>query len=118
MEFWKALLKSIIYQKYFPAKWRKMLAKPVTTVVYTGFCAWGEVLFSLEKAKISRFCKLENFQKMLKNQWKFYNSWKFFRKFCDFLKMLSKFSRQFREKYRQFCKCGFVGGSGGGAPRS
>ena len=33
----------------------------------------GGVLFSLEKAKISRFCKLENFQKMLKKQWKFYS---------------------------------------------
>ena len=48
-------------------------------VVYTGFWAWGGghgsngpvwggVLFSLEKAKISRFFKLEIFQKILKKQ--------------------------------------------------
>ena len=58
------------------------------SVVYTGFWAWGVPgamvplggggLFSLEKAKISRFFKLENFQKILKNQWKFYNFLKIF----------------------------------------
>ena len=49
------------------------------SVVYIGLCvwggvpgAWGGVLFSLEKSKISHIFKLENFQKLL-NQCKFYN---------------------------------------------
>ena len=33
----------------------------------------GGDFFTLEKSKISRFFKLENFQKMLKKQWKIYN---------------------------------------------
>ena len=47
------------------------------SVVYTGFCvwggvpgAWGGVLFSLEKSKISHFFKLENFQKNVKKSMK------------------------------------------------
>ena len=88
-------------------------------VVYTGFWAWGGVpaaivpfgggvLFSLGKAKISRFCKLENFQKCFKNQWKNYKFLEILRKFCDFLKILSKFSEKFREKFRKFAKYGHV----------
>ena len=41
---------------------------------------------------------------------------KILRKFCDFLKILSKFSQKFREKFRKFSKSGLVGDSGGGAP--
>ena len=40
--------------------------------------------FSLEKGKISRFLKLENFQKMLKKQWKFYNFLKNFKEILRF----------------------------------
>ena len=57
---------------------KESLATFIDSVVYTGFWAWGGprsngsvwggVLFSLEKAKISRFFTLENFQKMFKNQ--------------------------------------------------
>ena len=57
-----------------------------SAVVYIGFRgwgggsrqAWGGYFFTLEKAKISHFFKLENFQKMLKNQWKFYNFFKIY----------------------------------------
>ena len=48
----------------------------------------------------------------------FFQARKFSRKFCDFLKILSKFSRKFREKFRKFWKYWFVGGSGGGAPEA
>ena len=49
------------------------------TGVYTGFGGWGGgpgknggwVVFSLEKSKIARFYKLENFLKMLKMNEKF-----------------------------------------------
>ena len=40
---------------------------------------WGGYFFTLEKAKISRFFKLENIQKMLKNQWNIYNFEKIFK---------------------------------------
>ena len=48
----------------------------IQSVVYTGFRGWGGVpggmgggyFFTLEKSKISRIFKLENFQKMLKKQ--------------------------------------------------
>ena len=43
---------------------------------------------------------------------------KILRKFCEFLKILSKFSQKFREKFRKFSKYGFVRGSGGGAPEA
>ena len=55
---------------------------------------WAGVLFSLEKSKISRFVKLENFQKMLKNQWKFYN---FFEHFSGNFAIFWKCNRNFRE---------------------
>ena len=47
---------------------------------------------------------------MLKINENFIIFWKFLRKFGDFLKffkILSKYSRKFREKFR---KCGFLGG--------
>ena len=57
---------------------------------------------------------------MLKNQRKFYNFLKNFKEilliFWKFLKILSKFSRKCREKFRKFWKYGFVGSSGVGAP--
>ena len=71
----------------------------------------GGVLFYIGEIKNSAFFKFENFQKMLKNQWKIYNFWKLFRKFCDFFKFLSKFSRKFKEKFRKFWKYAFVGSS-------
>ena len=43
---------------------------------------------------------------------------KILREFCDFLKILSKFSQKLREKCRKFSKYGLVGGSGGGAPEA
>ena len=40
-------------------------------------------------------------------------------RFCEkVLNILSKFKRIFKEKFRKFEKYAFVGGSGGGAPRS
>ena len=84
--------------------WR--IPKPV---VYTGFHGYGGGLhgamgrdfFTLEKSKISRFCKLENFQIMLKGQRKidsFLENLKEF--FWKFFKNLSKYSRKFMRKFK------------------
>ena len=76
----------------------------VEAVVYTGFRGWGRVpgamggyFLTLEKSKISRFFKLENFQKMLKKQWKIYNFLKIFKEILRFFENFLKFYRNFRE---------------------
>ena len=75
----------------------------VKSVVYTGFRGWGGVpgamgryIFTLEKAQISRFFKLENFQK-IKKQWKCYNCLKTFKEILRFFEIFLKFYRNIRE---------------------
>ena len=79
----------------------------------------GSGTFFIGESKNFAFFQARTFSKNVKkNQWKFYNCLKVLREFSDFLKILQKFSRKFKEKFRELWKYGFVGGSGGGAHRS
>ena len=77
----------------------------------------GGFFFHWRNQNFRVFSNSKIFKKGLKKQWKIYVL-KSLRKFCDFLKILSKFSQKFRENFRKFSKYGRVGGSGGGAPRT
>ena len=57
--------------------------------------AMGGYFLTLEKAKISRFFKLENFQKMLKNQWKNYTFLKILKENLQFFEIFKKFIKIF-----------------------
>ena len=52
---------------------------------------------TLEKSKISRFFKLENFQKNLKKQRKIYNFLKNLKEILRFFEIVLKIYRNFRE---------------------
>ena len=87
-------------------------SKYMIAVVYTGFSVgggvpgamvpFGRVLFHCRKPKFRVFSNSKIFKKCLKKQWKNYKSLKILRKFCDFLKTVSKFSQKFRENLENF----------------
>ena len=73
-------------------------------MVYTGYRGWwavrrdlGGFFFTLEKAKISNFFKLENFQNMLKNQRNFYNFFQNLQENLAIFENFLTFHRNFRE---------------------
>ena len=65
---------------------------------------WGGEYFFIGEIKSFAFFQTRKFSKNVKKSMKLYQFLKILRKFCYFLKIVSKFSRKFTEKCRKISK--------------
>ena len=71
--------------------------------------AMGGGYFFTREIKYLAFFQTRKVSKFFKNSMNIYNFLKLYKEILRFFKMLSKFSRKFREIFRKFCKYAFVG---------